>query len=281
MTCISSETLYSKVHASHTCSAHSVHVQTATPRSPSQRDVSVSDNRTRSSIPSTPPITDRSCFVDSIDVCRPIDLAEKLCGVCVCVLCCVLCCVVCVCVVWCVARLGTQKKPSCADSKRPRVYRHNAHMCYHMRAWCRYTRGRFESAHGRFWDGHTEERGGKEGEGRGVTVSSAIHETAHVELSRASERFTERNPWFLPIHGLRTGREQHVLESSNHSLYLMKLLRDTAVGISTHNTHIRTNTYSPPTHPPPLSSMYTHVYMCMCVYAYVYVYVHVYVYVYV
>ena len=75
-----------------------------------------------------------------------------------------------------------------------------------MCAWCRYTRGRFESTHGGFLDGHTGERGGKEGEARGVTVSSANHETAHVELSRALERFTERTPWFLPIQGLRTGR---------------------------------------------------------------------------
>ena len=142
------------------------------------------------------------------------------CVVCVCVCVCVLCCVVCV-VCGVVARLGTQKKPPCVDSKRPRVYRHHAHMCYHMRAWCRYTRGRFESTHGGFWDGHTEERRER---GGGVTVSSANHETAHVELSRASERFTERNPWFLPIQGLRTGREQHVLESSDHSLYLTKLL---------------------------------------------------------
>ena len=126
----------------------------------------------------------------------------------------------------------------------------------------------------------------------GVTVSSANHETAHVELSRASERFTERNPQFLPIQGLRKGREQHVPESSNHSLYPMKLLRGTAEGISTHNTHIRTNTNSP-THPPtdppnttPLSSlpssspspshthtqthMYMHVYLCMCVYMHMY-----------
>ena len=97
------------------------------------------------------------------------------------------------------ARLGTQKKPPCVDSKRPRVYRHHAHMCYHMRACCRYTRGRFESTHGGFWDGHTEERGGKEGEGRGVTISSANHETAHVELSRALERFTERTPGSYPF----------------------------------------------------------------------------------
>ena len=43
------------------------------------------------------------------------------------------------------------KKPPCVDSKRPRVYRHHAHMCYHMCAWCRYTRGRFESTHGGFF----------------------------------------------------------------------------------------------------------------------------------
>ena len=194
------------------------------------------------------------------------------------VLCCVvLCCVVLCCVVWCVARLGTEKKPPCVDSKRPRVYRHHAHVCYHMRAWCRYTRGRLESTHGGFLDGHTGERGGKEGEERGVTVSSANHETVHVELSRASERFTERNPWFLPIQGLRPGREQHVLESSNHSLYLTKLLsssnlegqcggnqhtqhtqsptqrhkhqhKDTTQHTHTHtHQHILTN---PPTHPP-------------------------------
>ena len=44
----------------------------------------------------------------------------------------------------------------CVRSKRPRVYRHHARMCYHMRAWCRYTRGRFESTHGGVLNVHTE-----------------------------------------------------------------------------------------------------------------------------
>ena len=170
------------------------------------------------------------------------------------------------------------------------------HQAMHTRT-CVTTCGRGAGTHGDVLNVHTEvfgtdtrgRGGGKEGEG-GVTVSSANHETAHVELSRASERFTERNPWFLPIQGLRTGREQHVPDSSNHSLYLMKLLsstfilRDTAEGISTHNTHLRTNTHSPthrPTDPPtttPLPSlslsshthtqthMYMCVYLCMCVF---------------
>ena len=105
-----------------------------------------------------------SFLVLSLFLCLSLSLSVSLClslflsvsvsvSLCLClrvvlcvVLCCVLCCVVCV--VWCVARLGTQKTPPCVDSKRPRVYRHHAHMCYHMRAWCRYTRGRFESTHG-------------------------------------------------------------------------------------------------------------------------------------
>ena len=70
-----------------------------------------------------------------------------LCGVCVCV-CFVWC--VCVCFVWCgVWRdLARGKNPPCVDSKRPRVYRHHAHMLKHMCAWCRNTRGRFERTHG-------------------------------------------------------------------------------------------------------------------------------------
>ena len=37
------------------------------------------------------------------------------------------------------------------------------------------------------------------------------------------ERFTERNHWMLQISSLRIGREQHVPESSDHSLYLISL----------------------------------------------------------
>ena len=43
----------------------------------------------------------------------------------------------------------------CVRSKRPRVYRHHAHMCFNMCAWCRYTRGRFEHTHGHVLNGHT------------------------------------------------------------------------------------------------------------------------------
>ena len=43
----------------------------------------------------------------------------------------------------------------------------------------------------------------------------------------------------MPFQGLRTGRDQHVLESSNHSLCLAKLLSSI---LSQHTTHNLSNT---------------------------------------
>ena len=63
----------------------------------------------------------------------PCHVALVLCLVCVSVLCVMLC------VVWCVR----SKRLPCLDLKRLRVYRHHAHMCFNMCAWCRHTRGRF------------------------------------------------------------------------------------------------------------------------------------------
>ena len=119
---------------------------------------------------------------------------------------CVLCVVrvgvvVVVCGVWCVFGVwcGTQKKPPCVDSKRPRVFRHHARMCQNMRAWWRYTQGRLESTHGGFLDGHTG-RGG--GEGKGVLLTKIGPRSYHL-----LERFTERNHWMLQISSLRIGRD--------------------------------------------------------------------------
>ena len=136
------------------------------------------------------------------------------------------CGVVCV-VVWCgvlcvVSPCVRSKTPPCVRSKRPRVYRHHARMCYDMRAWCRYTRGRFESTHGGFLDGHTgERRRGERGEGGSPSV--LLTKKSPRRVLTWPQKFTERNPWFLPIRSLRAGREQHVPESSNHPLYLIRL----------------------------------------------------------
>ena len=107
------------------------------------------------------------CFILSCDrgVVGGHGVCLVLCVVCVvCVRCCVwcvwcVCCVLGVCV-WCavcVLRHAEKtwknlcvllKTPPCVDSKRPRVCRQHAHMLFSMRAWCRYTRGRFECTHG-------------------------------------------------------------------------------------------------------------------------------------
>ena len=52
-------------------------------------------------------------------------------------------------------RVSASIASPCVRSKRPRVYRHHAHMSYHMCAWCRYTRGRFERTHGGVLNVHT------------------------------------------------------------------------------------------------------------------------------
>ena len=71
----------------------------------------------------------------------------------------------------------------------------NVPVCTGTTRTCVTTCGRGADTHGDVLNLHTEvfwtdTRGrgrGKEGEGREVTVSSANHETAHVELSRAPE----------------------------------------------------------------------------------------------
>ena len=52
-------------------------------------------------------------------------------------------------------RVYVQKRPPCVDSKRPRVYRHHAHMLKQMCAWCRHTRGRFYMHTEAFLNPHT------------------------------------------------------------------------------------------------------------------------------
>ena len=94
---------------------------------------------------------------------------------------CVVRVVVVIVVVWCVVVFGvwcgTQKKPPCVDSKRPRVYRHHARMCQNMRVVPVHT-GTFLNVHTEvFWTDTRRawRRGGRRGEG-GVTVSSAYQD---------------------------------------------------------------------------------------------------------
>ena len=66
--------------------------------------------------------------------------------------------------------------------------------------------------------GHTEKGGNHR--------QFCIPKFAHIGLSRAPE-VHQRNCWMLHIFSLRTGREQHVPDSSSHSLCLIKLFNST------------------------------------------------------
>ena len=102
------------------------------------------------------------------------------------------------------------KTPPCVHSKRPRVCRH---LFQHVRVVPVHT--------GTFLNLHTEGVLYIHTEGR---VSSLVLLTkfAHVWLSRDSE-VHQRNQWIFAIFSLRIGREQHVVDSSKHSLCLKKL----------------------------------------------------------
>ena len=121
------------------------------------------------------------------------------------VLCLVLCCGVCARgVVWC-----DTLKITCVRPKRPHVNRPYARMLKHIRAWCQYTRGRFGRTHGDVLEGYTM--------GSGEKGSSSILLTKICPRRVMCFRGTSL------LFGLRMGREQHVPDSSDHSLFLMKL----------------------------------------------------------
>ena len=101
-------------------------------------------------------------------------------------------------VVWCVVVFGvwcgTQKKPPCVDSKRPRVYRHHARMCPKHARGAGTHGGRFERTHGGFLDGHTAcmETGREEGGKGGVHRQFCLPRLVHVVItcSRGSPKET-------------------------------------------------------------------------------------------
>ena len=118
---------------------------------------------------------------------------------------------------------GTLKKPVCGFKnasvctfKRPRVCRHHAHMCFNMKAWCRYTRGRYERAHGDVLSPHTESRG--EGVGHRQFCLPNLPTLVITSFRGSPKKLLD-----LSHSSLRKDREQHVPDSSNYSLYLMKL----------------------------------------------------------
>ena len=124
---------------------------------------------------------------------------------CVFVWCCVVLCGVCR-VVWHAENpvLDSKRFP-CVDSKRSPCMPH--------------TLGRFESTHGkRFESTHGGHR------------LFCLPRTAHVGLSLGPTGSPKVTTGCCPCSSLRTGREQHVPDSSNHSLCLINLLSNSYCG---------------------------------------------------
>ena len=123
-----------------------------------------------------------------------------------------------VCVVW----YGKRKKHPCVDSKRHRVYIQNVPVCTGTARTCRNTCARVAGLHGDVLNAHTEafwtdtrRRGGP---------SSVLHAKKCPRRVLACPREVhQRKPCIVPILSLSIGRTRHVPESSNHSLYLLKL----------------------------------------------------------
>ena len=148
------------------------------------------------------PVTPTPPFFLSLCLCLSLSLSpcDVVCDV---VLCCVslwswCVCLVCVCVA---ARRKTWKKPSrtCVSTCARGVGTHGDVLNEHMEAFL-------------FLNPHT---GGRR--------QFCSPRKVHVEFSLVPREVHQRNRWIVHIFRLRTCREQHVSDSSNHSLYLKRL----------------------------------------------------------
>ena len=99
--------------------------------------------------------------------------------------------------------------------KRLRVYIQNVPVCTGTTRTCVSTCARGAGIHGDVLDGHTEGR-------KGVNVSSA-YQNLPTNGYHVLQRFTKETLRSFPFSSLRVDREQHVPDSSNHSLSLIKL----------------------------------------------------------
>ena len=142
---------------------------------------------------------------------------------CLCVCLCVWCgvvCAVCCCVVW------HAEKPPCVDSKRlscvhskRHVNAGNTRTCFSTCARGAGTHGDVLNVHtGTLWTGH---------KGSSPILLTKKSPRRVITCFRGSPKVTTG---CCPCSSLRIDREQHVSDSSNHSLYLTKLLSSSYPG---------------------------------------------------
>ena len=119
-----------------------------------------------------------------------------------------------------VCGVARSKTPPCVDSKRLCLYIQNVPVRASNRSTCLNRYGRGPSTHGDVLRRFESTFGG----------------TPPVQLTKKSPTWSyhlapevhQRNERILPIYSVRMGREQHVPNSSNHSLFLMNLLHSSS-----------------------------------------------------
>ena len=154
-----------------------------------------------------------------------VSLCLSPCGFVSCVVVWCVVCVVCGVVVWC----ETLENPTpCVHSKHPRVSVHN------VPVYAGTTRTRVSTCArgaGTHWDvlnAHTEGFFVHTRRGRRSSLVLFTKICPHGVIT--CFRFTKSNHWILPILSLRISRTRNVPDSSNHSLYLIKMLSSNPEG---------------------------------------------------
>ena len=115
-------------------------------------------------------------------------------------------------------RVWVRDASVCAIENVPMCKQH-AHMLFSMWAWCRYTRGRFECTHGKRLEST-----------QGGHRQFCLTRTTHVRSPLGPTGSPKVTYGCCPCSSLRKDREQHVSDSSNHSLCLIKLLSNSFCG---------------------------------------------------
>ena len=117
-------------------------------------------------------------------------------------------------------RFPSSRAPFSARPKCPTVFTTRPSTCHHGTPSVTVECARVAGIHGDVLNVHTEAFLNPHTGGR---RQFCLPRKAHVEFSVGLREVHQRNRWIIHIFSLRTDREQHVSDSSNHSLYLIKL----------------------------------------------------------
>ena len=132
--------------------------------------------------------------------------------------------------------MSTQRVSVCTFKTSPCVPAPRAHMFQQVCAWCRYKRGRFERAHGDVFS-LVKQLIFDISERLKRMLGSSLIDNFLFSMNgpdmgyHVLQRFTKETLESLPILSLTIGRTRNVADSTNHSLYLIKMLSSNPSGV--------------------------------------------------